>query len=704
MENKDFQKKSSVLPIALFFNFFSFKLIEGDPGNVLKSPTQVVLTQSTAKKYFGNEYAVGKHILYNGNDTFTVSGIIEDMPKNSHFHFDLIFPLQYMARFFSERDKEDLVFYSYVQLSKGTDYHSFAKRVNNDIISILGFQDKLSQGDKYEVFFQPLLDIHLKGRAEREIEVNGNELFIIILQIVAFFLLAVAGINYSNLTTAKSIKRAREIGLRKVMGADKMSIFFQFMGESYFLSIVSLLFSLLLLIVIVPFFNSIFNINLSVNLLGNYPLLISLTVAVILFGFLSGLYPALLLSNMNILKSLKIKSNQSIWKKSALSFRTLLIIIQFTISVFFIIGSLSINSQLNFMQNKDIGFDKENIMVVPLKGGEVRKNSTLQIIKEELIKTGKIKSATVTHVVPGERFPFHTVRFPRLLGNGTIQSKESDGSIWMRVMLGDDEMIETLGLQMKNGISFSKTQGGNENGFIINEAAARSLGLTQAVGETVEYTYNLNEPLRGEIIGVVKDFNFASLHSPVEPVLLSVNNRFRFYLILKTEPINEHLIVADVKNIWDNFYYEVPFDYYFLNDKYKSIYTAENTMQKLASIFTFVAIFIAAMGLWGMSFYMMEQRRKEIGIRRVMGSTIPGILLMVSKDFIILVLVANVLAWVPITFFLHKWLQNFAYHEGINYLIYAATVFISIFIALITISFNVLKTALANPIEVIKEE
>lgn len=180
---------------STFFNFFSFKLIEGDPGNVLKSPTQVVLTQSTAKKYFGNEYAVGKHILYNGNDTFTVSGIIEDMPKNSHFHFDLIFPLQYMARFFSERDKEDLVFYSYVQLSKGTDYHSFAKRVNNDIISILGFQDKLSQGDKYEVFFQPLLDIHLKGRAEREIEVNGNELFIIILQIVAFFLLAVAGIN-----------------------------------------------------------------------------------------------------------------------------------------------------------------------------------------------------------------------------------------------------------------------------------------------------------------------------------------------------------------------------------------------------------------------------------------------------------------------------------------------------------------------------
>lgn len=263
--------------------------------------------------------------------------------------------------------------------------------------------------------------------------------------------------------------------MRKVMGADKMSIFFQFMGESYFLSIVSLLFSLLLLIVIVPFSNSIFNINLLVNLLGNYPLLISLTVAVILFGFLSGLYPALLLSNMNILKSLKIKSNQSIGKKSALSFRTLLIIIQFTISVFFIIGSLSINSQLNFMQNKDIGFDKENIMVVPLKGGEVRKNSTLQIIKEELIKTGKIKSATVTHVVPGERFPFHTVRFPRLLGNGTIQSKESDGSIWMRVMLGDDEMIETLGLQMKNGRSFSKTQGGNENGFIINEAAARSL-------------------------------------------------------------------------------------------------------------------------------------------------------------------------------------------------------------------------------------
>ena len=704
-EEKKFPEERFCFVDSSFFDFFDFRLIEGSRATVLNNPDKVVLTETIAKKYFGNENPIGKQILYDGNHSFTVSGIIEDMPENAHFHFDLIFPIQFIMRFYSERDKGDNVFYSYVRLREGNDIQQIKNKVNDNMVTTFGYQDKINhESIDCEIIFQPLLDIHLKGKAEREIESNGNELFIVILKIVALFLLLIGGINYSNLATARSIKRAKEIAIRKVLGAKKLVIFFQFMGESYFLTVVSLLFSLLLLLFMIPVFNSIFDVNLSLNFFKNYPLLISVFTAMIAFGFLSGVYPALVLSNMDILRSMKLKSNQSVRKKSNISFRTTLIIIQFTISAFFIIGSFSINSQLKFLQNKDVGFDKEDIMVVPLKGRDLRNNSTLQTIKNELVKTGKIKSATVSYVVPGERFPFHTLRFPRLVGNGTLQSKEPDGSIWMRVMLGDDDMIQTLGLKIKDGRSFSKTQEGNELGFIINETAVKFLGLEQPIGEPIEYTLNVEEPLKGQIIGVVEDFNFASLHSPIEPVVLYPYNRFRFYLILKTEHIKESLITSDVKTIWDKFYPDIAFDYYFLNDKYKSLYKTENMMQNLASTFTFIAIFIAVMGLLGMSFYMTEQRKKEIALRKILGSSFTNVLYLVSKDFVIPVFIANILAWIPITILLNKWLQNFAYHNGFNYMIYVYTIIISVFITLITVSYNIIKTALANPVKVIKEE
>ena len=704
-EEKKFPEERFCFVDSSFFDFFDFRLIEGSQTTVLNSPNKVVLTATTAKKYFGSETPIGKQILYDGNHSFTVSGIIEDMPENAHFHFDLIFPIQFIMRFYSERDKSDNVFYSYVRLSEGSKIQQIKNKVNDNIVTTFGYQDKLNhEGIDCEIIFQPLLDIHLKGKAEREIESNGNELLIVILKIVALFLLLIGGINYSNLTTARSIKRAKEIAIRKVLGAKKLVIFFQFMGESYLLTVVSLMFSLLLLLIIIPVLNSIFDVSLSLNIFNNYPLLISVFVAIIVFGFLSGVYPALVLSNMDILKSLKMKSNQSVRKKSNISLRTTLIIIQFTISTFFIIGSYAINSHLKFLQNKDVGFEKDNIMVIPLKGRDLRNNSTLQTIKEELEKTGKIKSAAVSYVVPGERFPFHTVRFPRLVGRGTLQSREPDGSIWMRVMLGDDEMIQTLGLKIKEGRNFSKTKEGDETGFIINETAVKYLGLEQPIGEPIEYTLNIEEPLKGQIIGVVEDFNFASLHSRIEPVVLYPYNRFRFYLILKTEHIKESLITSDVKKIWDKFYPDIIFDYYFLSDKYKSLYKTENMMQNLASTFTFIAIFIAVMGLWGMSFYMTEQRKKEIAIRRILGSSVTNVLYLVSKDFIIPVFIANILAWAPITILLNKWLQNFAYHNGINYVIYVCAIIFSVFIALITVSYNVIKTVLANPVEVIKKE
>jgi putative ABC transport system permease protein len=688
---------------STFFNFFDFRLIEGNAATVLNSPDKVVLTATTASKYFGDENPIGKQILYEGNHVFTVSGIVEDMPENSHFHFDLIFPIQFIMRFFSERDKGDNVFYSYIRLYHNDGLGALKWKVNSDLPAIRGYQDKLSQaGIGCEIIFQPLLDIHLKGRAERELEPNGNALFIAILKIVAFFLLLVAGINYSNLATAKSLKRTREIGIRRVLGAGKPAIFLQFMGESFFLSFVSLVFSLLLLLFILPVFNSVFNVNLSLGLLTNYPLLISLFAVVILLGFLSGAYPALVLSRMNMLKLFKLKSDQSSGKKSKLSFRSSLIILQFAISVFFIIGSLVINDHIRFLKNRDVGFEKEKIMVIPLKGREVRNSSTLMTIREELMKTGRVKSATVSNVVPGERFPFHTVRFPRLAGNGALQSKEPDGSVWMRIMLGDEDMVQTLGLQIIDGRNFSEAgEEDTEHGFIINEAAVRFLGLSEPIGEPVEYTLNVEDPQRGRIIGVVKDFNFASLHSQVEPVVLYINSKGRFYLILRTETVKENILISDVENIWKRFYPDIPFESYFMDDKLESLYKAEDTMQNLASVFTFIVIFIATIGLLGISFYMMEQRKKEIGLRRVMGSSVSGVLYLVAKDFIILVLTGNLLAWMPVTILLNKWLQDFAYHNGINYMIYALTVLISVLIALATVSLNVLRTALTNPVKAI---
>lgn len=704
-EEKKFLEERLCFADSTFFNFFDFRLVQGNPATVLDSPDKVVLSATTAQKYFGDESPVGKQILYEGNHVFTVSGVMENMPENSHFQFDLIFPIQFIMRFFSERDMGDNVFYSYIRLCDNQGIRDLRWKVNSELPMIRGYQDKLSRtGISCEIIFQPLQDIHLKGKAERELEQNGNELFISILKIVAFFLLLVAGINYTNLATARSLKRSREIGIRKVLGAGKPSVFLQFMGESFFFSIASLVFSLVLLVFILPVFNTVFNVNLSLALLTNYPLLVTLLMVVILLGFLSGAYPALVLSRMNVLILFRQKSGQSSGNKSGFSFRSSLIILQFAISAFFIISSLVIYNHIQFLKNKDVGFDKEKIMVIPLKGREVRSNSTLQTIKKELMKTGKIRSATVSNVVPGERFPFHTVRFPRLAGSGAMQSKEPDGSIWMRTMLGDEDMVRTLGLEIIEGRNFSGTREVNtEHGFIVNEAAVRFLGLEEPVGNPVEYTLNVEEPQKGRIIGVVKDFNFASLHSPVEPVVLYVNSRGRFCLILRTEALKENTIASDVEGIWEKFYPDIPFDYYFLDDKFKSLYKTEDIMQKLASVFTFIVIFIAAIGLLGISFYMMEQRKKEIGLRKIMGSSVAGVLYLAVKDFVVLVIIGNIVVWIPVTMLLNKWLQNFAYNGGINYFIYIFTIFISIIIALVTMSFVVLKTALANPVKAIKE-
>lgn len=378
-------------------------------------------------------------------------------------------------------------------------------------------------------------------------------------------------------------------------------------------------------------------------------------------------------------------------------------IVQLSISVFFITSIIIINKQYNFLQKQFLGFEKENVIVLPLKGIEVRNRNVLASFKEELLKSGNILNASVSDVVPGERFMFLTARFPRLVANGSLSSKEPDGSVWMRFMLCDEDIVKTLRLEIAEGRDFPPNSYDKEL-YMINEAAVKQLGLETPLEEPFEFTQWNSNPPKGNIIAVVKDFNFASLHSTIEPVIIRLTDMRRLNLIVRTADVDSEILISNVKNVWSKFYPNIPFDYYFLSDRYEQLYSSETNMKKLFGIVTFIAILLSCMGLLGMSYYMLEQRKKEIGVRKVLGANVSSVMQLIFRDFFIMSLIANLLAWLPATWFLNNWLQNFAYNDGINLSAYLFALVISVLFTITTVSIQTYKAANSNPVKSIRNE
>ncbi|MBI9038130.1 MAG: FtsX-like permease family protein [Bacteroidales bacterium] len=506
-----------------------------------------------------------------------------------------------------------------------------------------------------------------------------------------------------NLATARSAKRSREVGVRKVMGANKSNIFNQFMAESFFMSIFSMIIALLIVEIILPSFNLLIGKQLDLSLLLNIPLTISIIIICILVGFLSGSYPAFFLSNFKPLSVLKSNTISGTGNKTTLYLRRGLVIFQFAISAFLIIGSITVYKQLMFIQEKNLGFDKEQVMVINLSGRNAREN--VEVLKNDFLSMPEILSACATSVIPGERVHILTVRIPDIAEDNIEGNEEGDDVLGMRVMNADIDVAETFGLEIVDGRSFSKDFVGDpDNAFLLNEAAVREFELENPVGKRFEYLYGLEEPKAGHIVGIVKDFHYASLHTEVEPVMIHIFPRFYRYISVKLKTDNVQEVVKTVEEKWKKVSSDIPFDYFFLDASYDNLYKSEMNMGKIVTYFTALAILIACLGLFGLASYITEQRTKEIGIRKVMGASIISIMKTLSKEFVVLVIIANIIAWIPAWYFLNNWLGGFAFRTNISLHVFAITAVVSLFIALLTVSSLAWKTAKANPVDALKYE
>lgn len=704
-----FTEKNVLLADSTFFNIFNYRVISGDPLKMLAGPNKVVMTHTTATRYFGTLDAVGE-IIKLDERIYTISGVIADPPVNSHLQFDILISLDDLR---SRWDGVDQVgastFYSYVEFPEKKTADAVLAKVNQNIYSHFGYvvagdSSNVPKGYSAEMIFMPITDIHLKGHAEKEISSNSDMRYVVIFSAVALFILLIACFNYMNLATAKSTRRSREVGLRKVMGATKGKIFNQFMGESLTMAIISMVIALLIVELLLPNFNQFTGKTLSLSFSGNPVLLVLIVAIIIIVGFLSGTYPSLFMSRFNTINILKSNSLNASVGKGSLYLRRALVIIQFAISVFLIICIIVVKKQLNFIQDKKLGFDKEQVMVVQLPNRAAYEK--VDVLKNELLLNSDIHNVSTTSNIPGERIPFLTVKIPgdetqNMEGN----EEDDDGIFGMRTWSAGFDMVETFGFEMAEGRSLSKEFGTDaEEAFLINEAAVREFEMENPLGHDFEYHWAVEVPKKGKIVGVIKDFHYASLHHEVEPLMVHIFTPFIRYIIIKLNGNNTKASIAKVEEIWNAHIPSVPMDYHFLDTSYDNLYREEQNTGTIITLFTILAVIIAVLGLFGLVSYITEQRTKEIGVRKVLGASVFDIIAKLSKEFVILISIVNVIAWIPAYYFLRNWLDTFAYSTDLSIWVFAVSALLSLLIAVITVMTKAIGTANSNPVEALKYE
>jgi len=659
---------------ASIFNIFSIPFVSGDPKTALINPFSIVLTEKMAEKYFGDENPINKNITLDNKIDFIVTGIIKNLPDNgflqigSLIHFDHLYELTGRGK----SDSWDSFGYNtFVLLSPEVNITDFNQKIADYAINVHSYDTF-----KPRLYLQPLLDIHLYN-------LNGGGLitYIYIFSFMAIFVLFIACINFMNLVTARSAVRAKEISLRKVIGAGRKNLIYQFLGESIFMSFISLVISLIFVERLLPLFNDLTGKNLSLDILSN-SLLISALIGITIFtGILAGSYPAFFLSTLRpviILKGSKISSSSPL--------RKFLVVFQFSLSVIMIISTIVISNQLNFVKNRNLGFNKDNILYLPLNRELTSKTISL---KNEIMKHSQIKVATATSNKIGIN-QFHSVDLSNWESN--IDKK----SILVGLIYTDYDFLNTFDVEMVAGRYYSEDFASDSLGVVLNESAIREMGIENPVGKKIFD--------RSHIIGVVKDFNFKSLHSSITPLVLGMNPRWNRYLAVKVKPDNIAETLNYLESVVTKFAPEFPFQYYFLDQEFERLYNSEEKLGKMFLYFSILAVLISALGLLGLASFLAGQRTKEIGIRKVVGASVSGILLLLSKEFTKWILLSNLIAW-PIGWYLmDQWLENFAYRTTIDWWVFILAGMIALMIALITVSSQALKAALSNPIQALRYE
>jgi putative ABC transport system permease protein len=692
-EDKKFYVDGVLYADNSFFDVFTFPMINGDSKTALKTAYSVVLTEEIAFRYFGDDDPLGKVLKFNEREDFTVTGVIKNVPRNSHFTFSMLCSFETLYA----RDREAMEnwynwnLYAYLLLPEEYDYRQLEKKFPAFIEKHLGEELK-AIGGEMKYFLQPLTSIHLHSNLQFELSGNSSILYVYIFGAIALFILVIACINFMNLATARSANRAKEVGLRKVVGAKRKELIKQFLGESLVYSFFSLLIALALVELALPFFRSFSGIDLRLSYASLGWLIPGFLGLILFVGVVAGSYPALFLSRFQPVRVLK----GSLKAGTASSrFRSLLVVAQFVISISLIIGTAIILNQLNYMKNTSLGFDKEKVLVVEIMDRSILQS--LDSIKTELKRIPGVLNVAASSIVPGE-FPDHQIYLPEGFSEKQAQVMES--------MNVDHDFIPTLGIEIVDGRNFSaefKTDSGET--VLINETAAKKFGWDDPVGKTIKVpiSYDLEMGTR-RIIGVVKDFHLASLHKTIGPLVISNSPGYLNSIAIKISHENSGHTIDLIRERWRKIHPDRPFEYYFLGDSFDSQYDSEERLSDLVASFAGLAIFIACLGLFGMASFAAEQRTKEIGIRKVLGASVPGVVALISKDFLKIVGIANIVAWPLAYFIMKRWLQSFAYRTSIELGVFILAGFLALVITLITVSYQAIRAAIANPVDSLRYE
>jgi predicted permease len=666
-----------------FLRMFSFKLTKGDPATALARPDAVVISKKLADKYFKGQDPVGKMIRIDNADNVMVTGVLDEIPKASSLTFD------FLMSFEQWRKKNDWAKEwgnngprCYVMLAPNTSID----KVNAKIKNYIKTKNKESNVD---LFLQNYGESYLYSDWDNGKQNGGRIEYVKIFSIVAIIILVIACINFMNLATARSLRRAREIGVRKVVGAGKRQLIGQFIGESLFVSFLAICISLLIVMLLLPSFNTLTEKHLSLDLTDPWFLLLLLCLTLVT-GIISGSYPALFMSS---LKPIVVLKGLLKFKPGATYFRKALVVFQFALSIILILGMIVIYRQIDFIHNKNLGFAKEDLLYMPLEG-ELQK--TYPTFKDQLLKQPGIKYVTSAQSSPLE------------VGSSTGGVRWPGKDTTKLILFSSNpityDYIKTMGIQLVEGRDFSTEYGLDTMNYLVNEAAAKKIGYKDPVGKELTMWGD-----KGMIVGLMKDYHHNSLHVPIEPLILRLHKKswggtYWGNVIVRTEKGKTKQAIASMEKLYKQFNPGFPFKYYFTDDEIANRYKAEYTVSKLSRYFAFLAIFISCLGLFGLATFTAEQKTKEIGIRKVLGASVTGIVGMLSKDFLKLVIIAAVIAFPVAWWAMHRWLNDFAYRVNIGWWVFVMAGIVALLIALLTISFQSIKAAIANPVKSLRTE
>ncbi|MFQ5824979.1 MAG: ABC transporter permease [bacterium] len=672
-----------------FLKIFTFPMVKGDPKSALNDLGSIVMTEDMAKKYFGDGDPMGKFLKQDNQFDVKVTGVIKNIPHNSSLNlkFDYLQSFD-IVKFWKQPDSwmGSSDFQAYVLLAKNS-----ALEVVNQKITDLRKRHFSTTG--YNFFLQPLTRMHLYSDFKFDAP-HGDIKYVTIFTLVAFFVLVTACINFMNLATARFSKRAKEVGLRKVVGANRRQLIKQFIGESIAFSFVALPFTFLLVELVLPGFKNLSAKPLAVNY-SDYRFLLGALGLALFTGFISGSYPALFLSSfkpVTILKGLPLQSSLT-HSGSKVGFRKILVVVQFALSIMVIIGTMVVSKQVNYLRNKRLGFDKENLIYV---WADKDLAKVYESMKHELLQSPRIKSVTASNEM--------ITALGTMIGDVQWEGQKANQRVKFQIIKVNDDYLDTYKMEMAEGRFYSRVFATDATqAFVVNETAVEAMEMRSPIGKRLK-AYGRD----GRIIGVVKDFHFRSLHDKINPLILNLGTFGKeydfFHLTVRINPGNIPETLKFIEGVWQKHVPESPFEYHFLDETLDKLYTTEQRLGKIFGYLTFLTIFVSCLGLFGLATFLAEQKTKEIGIRKVLGSSVTGIVVLLSKVFMKWVLISNVIAW-PIAYLaMKKWLQNFAYQVNIEFWTFVFSGLTALIIALMTVSYQSVKAALVNPVEALRYE